>query len=219
MGKLMFANSVPYRFSFLCPFFDVMGSEINWISADGKWQPSSDSWLNLCRTMSYQKPYLFLMNTRYEKFTPDLVEKYFQRSLFYGIFPSMFSHNASQDPYWQNPDLYNRDRLMFKKYIPMIKKIAEAGWEPITNAVTDNDKVYIERFGSADAIYFTLLNSSNSAQDVVVTIMSKDLGLEKQELLTDMISGENLKASVEGSNVVLKLKMLPEQVMLLAFRR
>jgi hypothetical protein len=219
MGKLMFANSVPYRFSFLCPFFDVMGSEINWIGGDGKWQPGSDSWMNLCRTMSYQKPYLFLMNTRYEKFTTDLVEKYFQRSLFYGMFPSMFSHNASQDPYWQNPNLYNRDRHLFKKYIPMIKKIAEAGWEPITYAMTDNDKVYIERFGSVGVIYFTLLNDSNSAQEVGVTIMSKDLGLEKQELSTDMISGEELKATIEGDNIVLKLKMSPEQVMLLVFKK
>jgi len=218
MGKLMFANSVPHRFSFLCPFFDVMGTEINWISGDGKWQPGSDSWLNLCRTMCYQKPYLFLMNTRYERFTPDLVEKYFQRSLFYGMFPSMFSHNASEDPYWQNPSLYNRDRHLFKRYIPIIKKVAEAGWEPITYAKTNNDKVYIERFGSTDDIYFTLLNNSNTEQKVDVVIMYKDLGLEKKETITDIISGESINVTVDGDSIILKLKMSPEQVRLFTFR-
>ncbi len=218
MGKLMFANSVPHRFSFLCPFFDIMGTEINWIGGDGKWQPSSDSWLNLCRTMCYQKPYLFLMNTRYERFIPDLVEKYFQRSLFYGMFPSMFSHNASEDIYWQNPDLYNRDRHLFKRYIPIIKKVAESGWEPITFAKTNNDKVYIERFGSNGNIYFTLLNDSRSEQEAEIVIMHKELGLEKQGLLMDIISEEKFNADVNEDNITLKLMMLPEQVRLLVFK-
>ncbi|MGB9596574.1 MAG: hypothetical protein ACPL7B_09875, partial [Candidatus Poribacteria bacterium] len=222
MGKLTFANSVPHRFSFLCPFFDIMGTEINWVGGDGRWQPGSDNWLNLCRTMCYQKPYLFLMNTRYERFSTDLVEKYFQRSLFYGMFPSMFSHNASEDPYWQNPDLYNRDRHLFKRYIPIIKKVAEAGWEPITHAKTNNDKVYIERFGSNNTIYFTLLNDSKSEQETEILIMYKELGLADQELLankilTDMISNENLNVNFNGDSLVLKLKMLPGQVRLLAF--
>ena len=41
-GKLMFANSVPYRFSFLCPWLDVMGTETDWLS-NGEYQPASDA--------------------------------------------------------------------------------------------------------------------------------------------------------------------------------
>lgn len=43
------------------------------------------------------------------RFTPDHVERYFQRSLFYGLWPGFFSHNAADNPYWQNPKWYDRD--------------------------------------------------------------------------------------------------------------
>ena len=67
------------------------------------------------------------MNTDYERFGTNYVERYFQRCLFYGMFPSMFSHNAADNPYWRNPAWYNRDRPLFKKYIPLIRRVAEAG--------------------------------------------------------------------------------------------
>ncbi|MDQ1316582.1 MAG: hypothetical protein QG588_229, partial [Candidatus Poribacteria bacterium] len=217
MGKLMFANSVPHNFAFLCPFFDVMGTEMDWVGSDGKWEPASDNWMNFKRTMCYQKPYLFLMNTNYDKFTPDLVEKYFQRSLFYGMYPSMFSHNASDDPYWRAPNLYNRDRNLFKKYIPIIKKIAEAGWEPITYAVTDKEDAYIERFGP-DAngnVYFTLLNNSNKTLETNVTIMINEIKLlDGNYTFKDLLSGEKINALLSGSNIKLTVKMSPVQVRL-----
>jgi len=221
MGKLMFANSVPHSFAFLCPFFDVMGTEMDWVGSDGKWDPASDNWMNFKRTMCYQKPYLFLMNTNYNKFTPDLVEKYFQRSLFYGMYPSMFSHNASDDPYWRAPNLYNRDRHLFKRYIPIIKKIAEAGWEPITYAVTNKDSVYIERYGpdTDGNVYFTLLNNSNKTLETNVTIMTDELKLTNTDTVEDLILGERVSASASDSNIKLTAKMAPEQVRLFNFKK
>ena len=220
LGKLMFANSVPHRFAFLCPFFDVMGTEMNWVGNDGSWRPASDSWMNFKRAMCYQKPYLFLMNTRYEKFTVDLVEKYFQRSLFYGMYPSMFSHNASEDPYWRAPDFYNRDRHLFKRYMPMIKRIAEAGWEPVTYAMTDNDAVYVERFGPDEEgkLYFTLLNDSPETQEVRVTIMGAKLSLDELKTVEDMLSEESVDVSAGDGNMVIELSMSPEQVRLFSFQ-
>lgn len=220
MGKLMFANSVPHRFAFLCPFFDVMGTETNWVGSDGSWKPASDSSMNLKRTMCYQKPYLFLMNTRYEGFPPEFVEKYFQRSLFYGMYPSMFSHNASQDVYWNAPEFYNRDRHLFKRYIPMIKKVGEAGWEPVTYAVTDSDTIYIERFGPDDQgnVYFTILNNSTQSQETKITIMSDELKLADIKNVTDLISEEQLSVKKDGEELKIKAEMLPEQVRLFAFK-
>jgi len=196
-----------------------MGTEMDWIGSDGSWRPASDNWMNFKRAMCYQKPYLFLMNTNYKLFTPDLVEKYFQRSLFYGMLPSMFSHNAADDPYWRAPNLYNRDRNLFKRYIPIIKKIAEAGWEPVTYAVTDKDAVYIERFGpDGDGnVYFTLLNDSSETLETNVTIMSSELKLTNTENVEDIISGENIKLIGNG-DIKLTVKMAPEQVRLFRIR-
>jgi hypothetical protein len=213
MGKLMFANSVPHRFAFLCPHFDIMGTEMNWLR-DGKWNPASDEWMNFKRTMCYQKPYLFLMNTNYDQFTPNLVEKYFQRSLFYGMFPSMFSHNASDDPYWRAPKWYNRDRHLFKRYLPFVKMVAEAGWEPMTYAVSDNPNVYIERFGpdAKGNIYFTLLNDSADTQQTTITIMTEKLGIKDAKEMRDLISGEELEVISKDGRMTVKLTMEPGRV-------
>ena len=38
------------------------------------------------RAMCRGKPYCFLMNTDFEQFTPDKVEKYMKRALAFGMF-------------------------------------------------------------------------------------------------------------------------------------
>lgn len=169
-GKLFFANAVPARFAFLCPWLDVMGTETNWIS-EGQFSPESDETMNYRRTLCGQKPYLFLMNTNFNDMSYAIVEKYFLRCLFYGMYPSMFSHNAADEPYWQNTTLYNRDRPLFQKYQPLIKKVAEAGWEPVTGVRAANDAIRIERYGSIEkkSIYLTVYNSQNTSISIAVT--------------------------------------------------
>ena len=84
------------------------------------------------RALCKGKPYCFLMNSRFEEFSHELVEKYMKRALAYGMFPGFFSHNASEGHYFTRPELYDRDRPLFTKYVPLCRKVAEAGWEPMT---------------------------------------------------------------------------------------
>ena len=193
LGRLTFANGVPYRFTFLCPWLDVMGTETDWLRA-GKYQPASDAQMSLWRAMSGQKPYLLLMNTDYDAFGPELVEKYFQRSLFYGMFPSMFSHNASENPYWQNPKWYSRDRALFKKYQPLIKRVAEAGWQPITHARWDNPRLFVERFGpgAGGTVYLTLFNDTAEPQSGALTVDIAALGFKAPPTARELLAGQQL---------------------------
>ncbi len=203
--KLSFANGVPYRFTFLCPWLDVMGTETDWLQG-GKYRPSPETQMNLWRTMSGQKPYLLLMNTDYDAFTPDLVEKYFQRSLFYGMFPGMFSHNAADHPYWQNPKWYNRDRPLFKKYLPLVKRVAEAGWQPVTEARCDNAKILVERFGpGADgAIYFTLFNDSTEPQSGTLSVSGAAFPKGESPAARELLSSQPVSRTGTGWPVQLK---------------
>ncbi|MCS7224441.1 MAG: hypothetical protein NZ959_07785 [Armatimonadetes bacterium] len=182
-GKLVFANAVLWRFSFPAAVLDILGTEVNWMRG-GQYQPDPDTVMLFRRTLSYQKPYCLLMNTNYELFTPQWVEKYMERCLFYGIFPSFFDEEAaSKDPYWASPKKwYNRDRHLFKKYIPLIQRIAQAGWEPITYARSNNPKVYVERYGPSkkgDPVYFTIMNDHTSEQHAVIDIDTRALGLKR----------------------------------------
>jgi hypothetical protein len=203
MGKLTFANGVPYRLSFLCPWLDVLGTETNWLS-DGKYAPASDEQMNLWRTMAGQKPYLLLMNTDFDTFGPEMMEKYFQRSLFYGMFPSMFSHNAAENVYWQNPKWYERDRQLFKKYIPLIKQVAESGWEPITYATSSNQRIYIERFGSHGKLYLTLMNNSSQPQSGQIAVDMKALGIIGATGFRELINKKEISLSGSAFSVELQ---------------
>ncbi|MFW6163935.1 MAG: hypothetical protein ACODAJ_14290, partial [Planctomycetota bacterium] len=166
MDKLMMANSTPIRLCWLAPMLDVMGSETNW-HRGGTWRPVSDADLLYRRALCKGKPYCFLMNTRFEDFSHALVEKYMKRCLAYGMFPGFFSHNASQGHYFTRPELYDRDRPLFRKYVPLCRKVAEAGWEPITLARSSDPKVTVERFGDR---FLTVFNHSPAPGTATVTL-------------------------------------------------
>ncbi|HZO88425.1 MAG TPA: hypothetical protein VFB38_08800 [Chthonomonadaceae bacterium] len=215
-GKLLMANTTPVRFSIYASLMDVMGIEVNWLDAEGRWRPDSDAVFNLRRTMSAQKPYLLLMNTNYDRFTPPLVEKYFQRSMFYGVFPSMFSADAATHPYWEAPKWYNRDRPLFKKYIPIVKRLSAAGWEPITHAHSANPAVYVERFGSR---LFTLLNDSDRPQETVLTIDLDALRLQASGLrVVTLLTNADIPARQEGTTLSIPLHLAAEEALALELK-
>jgi len=207
--KILMANATPIRYSIFAPLCDVLGIEANWLDATGKYTPETDSTLNLRRTMSGKKPYLILQNTDYDKFTPEYVEKYFARCLFYGIYPSMFSANAADNPYWETPRRYNRDRKLFKKYIPLVKRLSAADWEPLTYATVSNRKVWIERYGKR---LFTLYNATVSAHETTLTLSLAELGLPPTATLRikNLIDGTEQTFSAQS-----KWTLAPEQVLVL----
>jgi hypothetical protein len=202
MGKYMMANSTPYRLCWLIPMLDVVGTETNW-NPGRTWRPMSDSDLLYRRALCKGKPYCFLMNTVFEDFSHEHVEKYMRRCLAYGMFPGFFSHNASQGHYFTRPELYERDRDLFRKYIPLCKRVAEAGWEPITGARSDSARVYVERFGTE---YLTVFNDSAQQTEVTV-IFEADVGSSARELLTGRV--------VEWRDRTATLTLGPEDVAVL----
>lgn len=193
LGKLMFANGVPYRFTFLCPWLDVLGTETDW-QREGHYQPVPLSQTDLWRTMAGAKPYLLLMNTDFDIFGPAMVEKYFQRALFYGMWPGFFSPNAADHAYWQNPKWYDRDRTRFQKYLPLIRRVAEAGWQPVTDATCANEAVLVERFGpdAGGAVYFTLFNDTAQEQSGDLRCDAKALRLPHGCVARELIGGKPL---------------------------
>jgi hypothetical protein len=178
MGKLMMANSTPSRLCWLAPQLDVMGTETNW-NPGGKWRPMSDREMLYRRALCKGKPFCFLMNTRFEEFSHELVARYMKRCLAYGMFPGFFSQNASQGHYFTRSELYERDRPLFEKYIPLCRLVAEAGWEPITLARSSDSNVYVERFGNR---FLTVFNDSSERRTVSIEL-DKDIPKCTRELV------------------------------------
>ena len=204
MGRFMMANSTPSRLCWLAPMLDVMGTETNW-NPGGKWRPMSDDQLLYRRAICGPKPFCFLMNTEFENFSHELVEKYMKRSLAYGMYPGFFSHNASQGHYFTRPELYQRDRDLFKKYVPVCKLLGEAGWQPITKAVSSDSHVYLERFGDD---YLTVFNDSSEKRTVTITF-EQNTSPVCREILTGR--------AFRPAGCVIKLTIEAEDVMVLDF--
>jgi hypothetical protein len=215
-NKLMFANAVLWKYSFNAPLLDVLGTEVNWMYG-GHYQPCSDTIMNFRRAMCYRKPYCLLMNTDYNAFTPEMVERYFQRCLFYGIWPSFFDQEAaSKDPYWASSKLwYERDRALFKKYMPLLRQTTAAGWNPVTYARTDNRNIHVERFGpdAQNRVFITLCNESENPQTGIVKVDFKGLGVKAVAEAQELVSGSRHQAGHDGWPVQLK----PQETQVLEF--
>jgi len=211
LGRLMMANAVPYRFTFLCRHLDVMGTETNWVS-EGNWRPMGHDEMSMIRTMCAQRPYLFLMNTDFEALAP-YVERYFQRALFYGMYPSMFSPVASsEDAYWLAPRWYNRDRALHRKYQPIVRRVGEAGWQPITLARTEAPGILLERFGpnAAGETFITVFNDGTQEQAARVRVDARQIGVEPRAA-EELVSGGAIALTpADGGVVEFEVSLQPE---------
>ena len=164
IGRCLMANGMPVRWPWLVTYSDYSGQEVAWIDRKtGQWKPARDEDLLYRRALNGGKPYCFLMNVDFDKFSHEMVEKYMQKCLAYGIFPSFFSPDASGGHYFSRPELYNRDRPLFKKYVPLCRCVSEAGWRPVNTLVaSEKDGVFVEQFGDR---YLTVFNASTQPQE------------------------------------------------------
>ena len=205
MGKTMMANATPEHTWYFAPLLDIMGTETNW-NPNGKWSPMSADELFYRRALCAGKPFCFLQNTDFAKFPYEYAEKYMKRCLAYGMYPSFFSPVASsRSHYFRTPAFYNRDRPLFKKYVPLCRLVGEAGWQPVTLARSEHRGFVVERFGEA---YFTVLNDRAKTSEAAVTFERTPVSV------ADLVSG--IPVRLEGNTAFFRL--VPEDVAVLKVR-
>ncbi|MEK7767100.1 MAG: hypothetical protein AAB368_12760, partial [bacterium] len=201
LGKYTMANGTPADLCWLAPWLDVMGTEWDW-NPGGEWRPMPDAELMIRRVLCGGKPYCFLMNTNFDTLPPDRVALYMKRCLAYGMFPGFFSPDAAGGHYFTRPELYDRDRPLFKKYVPLIRRIAEAGWRPVAGAKAQDEGVYVERFGDG---LLTVYNDTGRARRTRVVFPGaapsgvKDLVADR----TLTLDGDALLLTLDAGDVAL----------------
>ena len=151
--------------------FDVAGTEIDFQTAqqqtpeNGVFTPPPQQDLQFARAMSGAKPYLYLLDTNFDTWSMEYTSQYMQICLLYGIWPSFFSANAASHVYWNNATLRERDRSLFQFFIPILRSINHAGWQPLTHASAAGWQ--IERYGSmapeATELFFALRRSNTTS--------------------------------------------------------
>ncbi len=192
-GKLVMGNGHGWN-PFAAANLDLFGAELSWYSSGDH---NSEA-LDFKRAIAFQKPIVFLLNEglndeAFTQFPYKGYQVYFEKLMAYGFFPSFFSVDASSDPYWQDKKKIENGRPFFKKYIPIIKKIAAAGWEPVTRANSSSAMLRIERFGDAGKLFFTAHNNGTETVNSVVSLDLAQLGISGKFSASEMVSGQTVK--------------------------
>lgn len=190
-GRLLMANGV-YCYSaktpeyadvkdtgrfFLAALCDVAGAESS--------TPSQERW-EFYRTAMGRKPYLIL---KYHWEKPDNVQAVFNQALCYGVFVT--NSNGLGKVYWTDPNGYARDKALYAWYVPLVRTLSKAGWQPVTHASSPTEGVRFERYGDKGDIYFTIYNSGKAERECALRIETKPLGLRK-DAKVEQVSGPGL---------------------------
>jgi len=216
-GKLVHMNIFPYSYRFCAHLADILGSEVG---SGGRrrnlTEVESDERALMRRTLAYQKSTSNLLQEgNFKNPVPELtqreVEQYIKHQMFYGFYPGIATIGGEEKAgyigwkrYFGAPSQYERDRPLFNKYIPIIKELGKAGWEPVTYARTSSANVYIERFGSWEKgdLHLTIRNFGEKVEKFVVTVQLAKLGATQHKL--DKVAAKEL---ISGSVVPVKAKM------------
>jgi hypothetical protein len=208
-GKYVMGNTF-YWIPFAAGILDLFGSELSWyIKEDTKMAR-----FQFLRAIAYQKPAVFLLNEGLDDklFIEPPYEGYkiyFEKMLFYGFFPSFFSVNAVDNIFWSDSTMYNKARPFFKKYIPLIKEISLAGWQPVSLARASNKEIKLERFGNEEgnSIYFTLLNPGAKESKTEVILDVHNLNINKILNIEEMVEGRELDYKINTGSILITLNV------------
>ncbi|MGI6082947.1 MAG: hypothetical protein ACOYEP_08760 [Limnochordia bacterium] len=132
------------------------------------------------RAASYQKPALLLNFLNLYDFDKRAKhEHHWRMAVLYGLYPSI--GRRCDEAYALYGDLYRR-------FMPSLKSISAAGWQPVTYAVTEPAGPYMERFGQSpeQGLYFTVYNESQSRYDGELVIDAAALSISAAEALQIM---------------------------------
>ncbi len=162
-GFVTMADSGPDYIWFAAPYLDMLGAGENF--GEGV---ADDQALSHDRSIAYHKSVSF-GNSGMLRGPAGEAEKRFRLLLFYHVYPGIFSDSV---------DALERARPVYRKYIPLMREMGRAGWEPIPWASADDPSVLVERYGPAagGAVYFALRNPTDAAVASTLSIEPTGFG-------------------------------------------
>jgi T5SS/PEP-CTERM-associated repeat protein len=165
--KLMTHNSDPpehYTDNTLGRFFPAALADIG--SSEPLRHTLDHPYYEFGRTAMGRKIYTTL---NFEWSNQSVLEKILNKSLLYATFA------ANNGGYY--PTGYERDKELINWFVPNVRLLHRAGWEPVTYATANysaQDGLYLERYGNGDVIYFAVM--SEYSRTCLITIDTSVLG-------------------------------------------
>jgi hypothetical protein len=201
-GKLAFGNVWASNRMFpVCMALDVPGYE------SSRWYDLQ--YADYYRAAAYHKPALYLNYFRIgqQLDTREGGERFFRYATGYGIFPSI--GRFTDEAYEKFGDLQHL-------YIPIVKHLFRAGWEPVTRATCSDGEMRVQRFGGQLPVYFTVLNPTANPRPVTLHIDAGALGLPPDVVALEMSTSAGVPLEREGGGLTAALALGPQDVAVLA---
>ncbi|MDD3118662.1 MAG: hypothetical protein PHQ27_05760, partial [Victivallales bacterium] len=208
------ANAIPANFLFGAPWQDIITCECKITISHAE--------LAVLRQTMYHKPVCLLVKNRWIDTDAKTIKNFIQRCLAWGIFPGAFDISPSSyhpySSYWLYPQWYNRDRTVWRRYLQLIRTIAQAGWQPMPYATSiPANRVRCERFGNfSDGALFYTIRTEKYSGPVTFEIAVKPLQLTGHPIIFDEIANRMLPATVTPEKLTLSLSLQPDEVKLIS---
>ncbi len=163
--------------TFFGHLLDKHGGEIHW-------NPPTNH-LRAYRMLAYQKPVSHIIYSGVVAARGE--ETLMHRWLAFGEFP------AIQELAYHSGSNFEKGRPLYKRFMPLMLRLAHAGWEPVTHARLDGVRqLLVERFGTwrGDNLYLTVHNDSDQPQNGDLVLDRTALGMPRQLRCVELLTGE-----------------------------
>jgi hypothetical protein len=196
-GRVTMANTGPsFDTFYVAPHLSMLGAGEAFDAPGGDLTP-----LRRLRLAAGPKPLSYL-------YTNDLDEKIFEQCLLYAVFPGGFKPEK---------------RALFKKYVPALRALGAAGWQPIPYARADREGVDVERFGSGAALHFAVHSLAKGGPSETVTLSVEAAGLGPAPaggfVARDLVTGETVALASAGSAWTFPVALRPAQTRAFSVKR
>jgi len=218
-GKLLMFNLHPHATRLYGHLADVTGCELVGFQDDVQAMQQ--------RVYAYHRPVSNLMQwrsavqVRVPAMTAEEMRRHFDNQLLYGFWPGISTAGGGTEPgyanmqrYFLTPELFERDRELFRQYLPIFDALNAAGWEPVPHARAEPDSVRAERYGGpgGDA-YLAVHNPSDHPVTGTLRLEGGWWGQRPGEglALQRLVEGGELPAEADGDELVAGVTLAPRR--------
>jgi len=132
-------------------------------------------------------------------------EPFIQQHLSMAAFPGGYGNGSQFRPGTETARLY-------AKYVPVVRRMNAAGWEPVPWAVADTPTVTLERFGTKLPLLFSIHNRGSEPRTTTITVQLTPLDAGAARHVRDLVAGKELAARTAGGELKFAVSLKPNQV-------
>ena len=148
------------------------------------------------RILVRNRPIFYSYKLKEDEINKENLEKIFNFSLFYGIYPTFTKPENEPFAIWDYQDKLN-ELLPFIKYYEIINQIEKVEFKPKTYSSISNGSLI--RFGDFPEIYLTINGSG------VLRIDKKSLNIDKNFKIIDLIENKEVKYKEDNETIILNI--------------